>query len=262
LHNIDDTNRGVAKLSWYAPINNGGYDIIRYHIYRAEGEGEFSRIDSTNHLKRSCIDEDVAQDVLYGYYLTAENELGESEPSQIQPFIQPIVYDPPPAPEIYLTTKGILYIHIHWRIEEFDSLPITEFIVYRNWSEGGQDHGEAYNITPDQMSYNDSNIQFDINYTYQVTAVNLAGESLRSNLIDIRVRNLTKPPPNTTTTTKKGLNLALIYGLIGTAIILIAAGVIYFVMTKQSGFEPPPEEFEMEPDPLVSSVTRNDRGGH
>jgi hypothetical protein len=81
-----------------------------------------------------------------------------------------------------------------------------------------------------------------------------------SNMITIRVRNLTEPSDNGTGSRKKGPNQALILGIVGALIILSIAGVIYFVMTKRGPYELPPDEFELEPEGLSSSIDSKDRG--
>lgn len=248
-----------VSIRWAPPADDGGYQIVRYRIYRNEDGGEFKEIASVNYLTFDHIDLDVEQGVTYEYYITAENVLGRSGRSSSATAFDPIIYSPPSAPEIYLTTKGILYIKIHWRMPLLAGPEITKFIVYREWSEGGPIQNTTIEIDPEEFSYNDTAIVYDVNYTYRVAAVNVIGGSDPSNMITIRVRNLTEPAPNTTTTLKKG-NKALIFGLIAGLMILAAAGIVYFVMTKRGPYELPPDEFEIEAEPLSSSIDPNYRG--
>jgi hypothetical protein len=249
-----------VSIAWDEPAENGGYQIIRYRIFRSEDSGEFIEIAYQNYLTHRMIDENVEPGVEYEYYVTAENQMGRSQPSNSSIALTSIIYDPPPAPEIYLTTKGILYIKIHWRMPEYEGPPLTKFVVISEWSEIGPKRNFSIDLEPDKFSYNDTDIQFDVNYTYRVIAVNEIGESESSNLIDIRVRNLTEPPPNETVKQKKG-NRALIFGLVAGLVIILAAGVAYFVITKRGPYDLPPEEFELDPEELNSSIDANDRRG-
>jgi hypothetical protein len=246
-----------VNITWDQPLDDGGYQIIWYRIFRSVNSGEFEEIVYLNYLTFEFTDDNVEQGVSYEYFITAENVLGRSERSNSTTAFDPIIYYPPPAPEIYLTTKGILYIHIHWSLPKYEGPQITKFIVHRNWSEGGPDQNLSIDVNPVEFSYNDTDIVFDVNYTYMVTAVNDIGESNSSNIIDIRVRNLTEPAPNGTTK-RENENRALIFGLIGAFVIIAMAGVVYFVMTKRGPYELPSEEFEIEPEELNSSIIIQD----
>jgi len=93
---------------------------------------------------------------------------------------------------------------------------------------------------------NDSDIDYDVNYTYRVTAVNRIGESQKSDAVTIRVRYLTEPSNDNTTTRGKGDNRALILGIVGSLIIVAISAVLYYLMTGKGQIEPPPDEEEYQ----------------
>jgi hypothetical protein len=252
---------GNVILAWDIPLDDGGYPVIKYHLFRASRFEEHKELAVLNYLKSTYIDYEIVPGEMYSYYITADNILGTSEPSDSSGISIPDVWFPPPIPQIYLTTKGILYIKIHWKVENPGQSLIFDFIVYKVWDEDGDIRSDRIHVGGDTFSYNDTDIEFDVNYTYQVTAVNPGWESEKSNLIDIRVRNLSEPAPNKTVTKKKGPNRALIFGLVLASIIIIIAGVAYFVMTKRGPYELPLEEFELDPEELENARITDDRGG-
>ncbi len=74
-----------VQLSWNAPENDGGAKIIKYKIYRSTGTGLGNEtfLGFTVAPELSYGDHSVTNGQEYYYYITAENILGESEPSKI-----------------------------------------------------------------------------------------------------------------------------------------------------------------------------------
>jgi fibronectin type 3 domain-containing protein len=69
-------------LQWEAPVEDGGSKIIKYHILRRPVDGRGKLIQSVDESITSYQDAAVVNGKTYIYYVTAENSLGESDPSQ------------------------------------------------------------------------------------------------------------------------------------------------------------------------------------
>ncbi len=71
---------GKIYLSWKGPVDNGGLNITSYRIYRSQDGKDFvgiAEIKNTTHV------DTVEKGGKYEYYVTAVNNIGESEKSDI-----------------------------------------------------------------------------------------------------------------------------------------------------------------------------------
>ncbi|OUC94165.1 carbohydrate binding domain-containing protein [Streptosporangium minutum] len=104
---------------------------------------------------------------------------------------------PPAAPTGLTSTSTRTSAVLNWTA----SAGATGYNVYRDGAKVATATGTAYTETPPQG-----------NYTYQVSAVNAAGESPRSNQVSVVIGNDTPPPPAAPTgltATVGGANVAL-----------------------------------------------------
>jgi len=69
---------GYIDLDWESPEDDGGVDITEYHIYRDE-----EHIDSVDGDTTTYKDEDLEAGETYDYTVTAENDKGESDHSDL-----------------------------------------------------------------------------------------------------------------------------------------------------------------------------------
>ena len=69
-------------LQWDVPVEDGGSEIIKYHIFRRPVDGRGKLIKSVDASTTSYQDTSVVNGKTYIYYVTSENSLGESDPSQ------------------------------------------------------------------------------------------------------------------------------------------------------------------------------------
>ncbi|MGA1872445.1 MAG: fibronectin type III domain-containing protein [Thermoplasmatota archaeon] len=78
-----DLVEGRAVLKWRAPLNNGGSDILHYHVYRKVDEGSFQEFASLGGSIVNYEDIHLDEPGRYSYYVTAENEMGEGPRTDI-----------------------------------------------------------------------------------------------------------------------------------------------------------------------------------
>ncbi len=71
---------GKIYLSWKGPVDNGGVNITSYRIYRSEDGKDFVKIAE---IKNTTYVDTVEKGGKYEYYVTAVNDIGKSEKSDI-----------------------------------------------------------------------------------------------------------------------------------------------------------------------------------
>lgn len=70
-------------LSWNPPDDLGGTEILEYRVYKGRSSSNLTFYKSIKRGKTSFSDANVEPEKKYFYYVTAVNEVGESEPCQI-----------------------------------------------------------------------------------------------------------------------------------------------------------------------------------
>lgn len=187
------------ELNWEEPWDQGITDIEEYHIYRGTSPEVMDIIYETEDAyQNEYLDEDVINDQLYYYHITALNSEGESYPSEeitIVPRESPTHPSEPRNLEAEETTEGI---RLTWD-KPFDDggSTLTEYRIYVGTESDDLDH--IVSIDPSESWYLDRDVETNTTYHYAVTAVNEEGESGFSNQIS-QIYSLelddADPPPN------------------------------------------------------------------
>lgn len=165
-----------VNLTWEAPLFNGGAPIQGYRVYR---NGTLIANVSSGQLWYN--DSGLVNGVLYSYYVTAVNLGGEGSRSNVV-YAKPITV--PSSPQNARAKAGDSFVNITWDKPLSDGgSAIISYIIYRN-------NSYLAKVPATQLYYNDTHVVNFVDYTYYVTAVNLAGEGSRSNII-----NATPAPP-------------------------------------------------------------------
>ncbi|MHA1978507.1 MAG: fibronectin type III domain-containing protein [Candidatus Hodarchaeales archaeon] len=164
-----------VSLNWLLPSNDGGFAITHYRVYRATTSGG-SYTNLANSTGLSYIDNTVTNGITYFYNVTAVTVTGES-PSSNEASTTPSTI--PSAPQSLTATPGDSQVSLSWLVPSSDGgSAITQYSIYRATTSGGS-YTNMANSTG--LSYIDNTVTNGITYYYNVTAVNVAGESPSSN---------------------------------------------------------------------------------
>jgi fibronectin type 3 domain-containing protein len=170
---------GSVQLDWSAPADNGGSPVTKYNIYRGTTSGQLAFLAQVPPVT-SYLDTTVTNGVKYFYHVTAVNSAGEGPPSnEVSATPMPTATAPDP-PANLVAIVGDARVSLSWQLPGSDGgSPITNYKIYR----GTSPNGESWLATvgADVFSYTDTPVTNGVTYYYYVTAVNVIGESGRSN---------------------------------------------------------------------------------
>ena len=172
---------GYVSLQWQIPLNNGGSTITNYRIYR---NGALLSQIGTN---TTYTDYNVINGVTYIYQISALNVAGEGPKSSSVSATPKKPYVQPSEPLNLTGTPDNRRIVLRWQPPASDGgSPITNYRIYRNAS--------LLTEIGTNTTFDDYNVENGISYSYQVSAVNLAGEGNKSNIIVVVPRTVPEPP--------------------------------------------------------------------
>ncbi|WP_455393061.1 DUF7948 domain-containing protein [[Eubacterium] cellulosolvens] len=176
-------------LSWLPPVDTGGYYIHRYRIFKGTNPGNVTYFDFVDDSVSSYNDTTGDIGVKYFYYVTAQNKLGESKPSNT---VNATPFGLPEPPVNVTLVAGIGYINISWsKPHNYGGLPNFEYHIYKN-HEQFEELLAVLNMST--FAYHDANVSSEVSYTYWLTTVNFVGESERSDLVHGAPLGPPKPP--------------------------------------------------------------------
>src|SRR2546428_556292 len=164
-----------VTLSWQAAASNGGSAITCYKIFKSSSSGTEVYLTTRGNVT-SYTDLAVTNGNTYFYQVTALNSVGESPRSNEASATPPA---PPSAPQNLLATGGNAKVTLSWQAPASNGgSAITYYKIFKSTSSGT----EVYLTTRGNVtSYTDLAVTNGNTYFYQVTALNSAGESPRSN---------------------------------------------------------------------------------
>jgi fibronectin type 3 domain-containing protein len=160
-----------VNFTWESPSNDGGSQISGYNIYRNGIPGIYAYV-SANQLWYN--DTNVINGITYPYYVSAINIVGEGPNSTVSGTPMTV----PSAPENLQANVGDSHVYLTWEIPSDDGgSPITGYNIYRYETSG------IFAFIPvNQLWYNDTNAVNGINYTYNISAINIVGEGPTSTI--------------------------------------------------------------------------------
>ncbi|NYT12285.1 MAG: choice-of-anchor D domain-containing protein [Methanomassiliicoccales archaeon] len=167
-------SNGSIELTWFAPTDDGGSEIINYSIYRGASSGTETYIDQVGAVL-SYTDTGLTNGVTYYYQVSAVNAIGES---YLSDEVSDTPTGVPSAPQNPQVSPGDGYVNLTWVAPSDDGgSAVIGYEVYRGTISGGEVHLATIG---DLLFYNDTAVTNDQIYYYKMSAVNSVGEGPNS----------------------------------------------------------------------------------
>ncbi|MDD1755403.1 MAG: fibronectin type III domain-containing protein, partial [Methanomassiliicoccales archaeon] len=169
------SSMGTVKLAWSAPLSDGGSSITSYRIYRGMASGQETFLAAVSN-QFTYSDGSVNNGLTYYYYVAAVNSVGIGSNSNE---VSAMPGDLPSEPQYLMGTPGNQNVLLTWQPPSTEGgIPITSYNVYR-----GEDLGSMVMIANvNTTTYLDQGLVNGIHYCYAVSALNAAGEGVRSSV--------------------------------------------------------------------------------
>ena len=183
----------VVHLTWETPVSDGNGNITEYRVYRGIASGSETLYASVNASTLNFTDTNVSNGVAYYYYVTAVNELGESEPSNEVSAVPCAV----PSPPRNLTAiAGNASVTLSWEPPADDGgMAVTNYTIYY----GTISVNYTMNMTVGNItSYTITGLTNGQRYYFAVSAINEVGESEKSNEVSAVPCTVPSAPQNLT----------------------------------------------------------------
>lgn len=182
-----ESANGYVTLRWEPASSLDMYPVRKYNIYRGNSSQNETYLTSVDASVTSYNDRNVIIGRTYYYYVTAVNDVGESNRSNEVQIVVENTANPPEPPRNLVAIRGEKYVILTWDSPVYDGgSAVTEYCVYRNGK-------KLASTTTMFLRYNDTEIDIHSKYTYYITAVNEVGESKPSNEVTIQWSKPTPP---------------------------------------------------------------------
>ena len=158
----------MISLSWDSALNATSYIIKRSEAV----EGSFTTITTSSAI--TYIDNELTNGTTYYYVVSAVNEAGETESSNLTAATPKLSI--PSIPLNLKATAGDRMVSLSWN----SALKATSYIIKRSTTEEGVYTSIA---TVSENVYTDTKVIYDTIYYYVVCAKNESGESGNSKLV-------------------------------------------------------------------------------
>lgn len=164
----------TVTLSWNIPLNNGGFPIMGYNIYRGTSSGGETLLTTVGNVT-SYTDTGLTSGQTYYYEVSANNSFGESLKSNE---CSPTPATVPGAPINLQIKAGNDKLTLSWQAPSNNGgSPIIGYRIYRGTTSGK----EVYDTTVGNItSFTDSPLIDGQTYYYTVCAINKVGNGPQS----------------------------------------------------------------------------------
>ncbi|MFO8050733.1 MAG: fibronectin type III domain-containing protein [Thermoplasmatota archaeon] len=238
LTNISSTARDeMIDINWDPPRDDGGFDIGVYNLYMVVDDNGSMELHSTIRGRTNLTISDLENGVIYRFCLTAVNDIGEGEHSEVIEAVPVSVPEAPFRVELNRVSGGI---RISW-IEPFDDggSPVLYYNIYGGAPSDGPVLLKS-NCTGNNYTYT---VAEPGTYYYSVSAVNEIGEGGRT-----IPKNITISDAETDDDSKERTSALLISALVVVPLLMVIIGVaviILFLKRKRSrDSAPAPPRFD------------------
>ncbi len=164
---------GFIDIEWMAPSDDGGSGIKQYRLFHGTSLKTAVLLSTLPGDVTSFRHQDLQENVVHIYYLSAVNDMGESGRSDVV-FCQ--VLGIPSTPRNFTINPGVSMIKLEWRAPvDLGSGSIKGYRLMRT----SEDDGSKISIDLDQSwrSYEDLNVSRKTIYTYRLLALGEYGTS-------------------------------------------------------------------------------------
>ncbi len=206
-----EVSTGVIELHWNAPANDGGSEVQYYVVYNgssANDLGYLATVSSAGDLMYRHVG--LTNGVPMYYLVEAWTDIGSSR----SPVITATASDFPDAPEVKASGKDKA-VELKWDAPFNGGSAILSYNIYKKNATGV--FQLLTTVSGDVTKYTDTGLVNGEEYSYSVTAVNSAGESVPSDTV--------------TAEASPGSDMLLIAVVI-IAIAAAAVGVVFFLRSK------------------------------
>jgi fibronectin type 3 domain-containing protein len=152
-----------VALAWNAPASNGGAQITGYDVYRGTTSGGETLLTTLGSMS-TYIDASLSAGTTYYYTVSAVNSRGEGARSN-ELSATPDATPPAKPAGVKLVVAGTNQLALDWEAST-DNVGVSRYNVFRNNVLVG---------TVTETQYLDSGLTAGASYTYQVRAVDAAG---------------------------------------------------------------------------------------
>ncbi|MCD6111547.1 MAG: fibronectin type III domain-containing protein [Thermoplasmata archaeon] len=211
---------GYVVLTWEAPADDGGSQIVGYKIYCGMRSGGETYLTTTGNVT-TYRDTGVTNGRTYYYRVSAVNGIGEGELSEE---VSATPLGAPSAPRNLVARGGDGYVVLTWEAPADDGgSPIIGYKIYRGTSSGNETYLTM--VGGNETTYNDTGLTNGQTYYYRVSAVNGVGEGELSE--EVNATPQSAPPAPADTSTSGGMSILPLLAAIAVAIVVIVLIVLF-----------------------------------
>ena len=195
---------GQITLTWSAPENDGGSDVIGYILMRGSQSDSISQIADIG-LDTIYVDNGLSRGSTYYYALLAFNAAGIGDYARTSASTS----DVPSAPLGVTASATIEGISVQWSAPVTDGgSPISGYRIYR-----GESPSNLFVLAylSSGFSYSDPDLHPGITFYYAVAAVNSLGEGPLSQTCSATANAVAPSPPTNLTVSVSGNGLSLLW---------------------------------------------------
>ncbi|MBP7087373.1 MAG: fibronectin type III domain-containing protein, partial [Methanomassiliicoccales archaeon] len=171
LSSVTGGNISISLL-WNVPSDTGDGPITGYSVYRGTSPLSAQLLVTLPAGTTAYVDGTVVYGTTYYYWVSALNQWGESELSQVMS--ASLITLATPGPVEAEVDEGQGRITLGWSVPDEGGSSITEYRIYRRGETG--DRQLIATVPAGTDTFVDGSVEAGVEYDYWVTAVNAAGE--------------------------------------------------------------------------------------